>query len=61
MVVAGLGVVFWGLTMLAMVNVVVKDFGSTQKKALWGLVSLLPFVGWLIYFMFGAKRGVRKA
>ncbi len=61
MVVVGLGVIFWGLTMLAMVNVVLKDFGSTQTKALWGIVSMIPFVGWLIYFIFGAKRGVRKA
>lgn len=61
MVVAGLGVIFWGLTMLAMLNVVLKDFGSTQTKALWGIVSLIPFVGWLIYFIFGAKKGVRKA
>ena len=60
MMVAGLGLVFWGLTMLAMFNVVMKDFGSIQKKALWGIVSLLPFVGWLIYFVFGARQGVRK-
>ena len=59
-VVAGLGLFFWGATMLAMFNVVMKDFGSVQKKALWGLVSLIPFVGWLIYFIFGAKQGIRK-
>ncbi|MBF0259375.1 MAG: PLDc N-terminal domain-containing protein [Desulfamplus sp.] len=59
-VVAGIGMIFWGLTMLAMVNVILKDFGSVQNKAIWGVVALIPFVGWLIYFMFGAKRGVRK-
>ena len=60
MVVAGLGLFFWGVTMLAMFNVALKDFGSIQKKALWGIVSLIPFVGWLIYFIFGAKQGIRK-
>ncbi|SLM31485.1 conserved hypothetical protein [Desulfamplus magnetovallimortis] len=59
-IVAGLGLIFWLLTILAMMNVVLKDFGSVQKKAIWGIVSLIPFVGWLIYFLFGAKRGIRK-
>lgn len=59
-IVAGAGMVFWGLTMLAMVNIILKDFGSMRNKALWGIIALIPFVGWLIYFMFGAKRGVRK-
>ncbi|MBF0111599.1 MAG: PLDc N-terminal domain-containing protein [Desulfamplus sp.] len=59
-VVAGMGVVFWGLTILAIVNVILKDFGSMQSKVIWGLVALTPFVGWIVYFLFGAKRGVRK-
>ncbi len=60
-VVVALGVVFWGLTMLSLFNVVFKDFGSTHKKALWSFISLIPFVGWLIYFLFGANKGVRKS
>ncbi|MBF0302122.1 MAG: PLDc N-terminal domain-containing protein [Desulfamplus sp.] len=59
-VVAGMALVFWGFTMLAIVNIILKDFGSMQNKAIWGLVALIPFVGWIIYFIFGAKRGVRK-
>lgn len=59
-VVAGVGAVCWGFTMLAIVNVILKDFGSIQNKAIWGVVALLPFVGWIIYFIFGAKKGVRK-
>jgi len=60
-VVAGVGAVCWGFTMLAIVNVILKDFGSIQNKAIWGVVALLPFVGWIIYFIFGAKKGVRKS
>ena len=59
-VIAGIGAIFWGLTMLAMVDIILKDFGSIKTKALWGAVSLVPFVGWLIYFIVGAKKGVRK-
>jgi hypothetical protein len=54
-IVAGLGLVFWGLTMLAIVNVILKDFGSIQYKAMWGLIALIPFVGWSIYFIFGQE------
>lgn len=59
-IVIGLGLLFWGLTMLAIVNVISKDFGSIQYKAFWGFISLIPFVGWIIYFIFGAKRGINK-
>lgn len=59
-VVAGMGAVGWGLTMLAMVNIILKDFGSMQNKAIWGVVAMVPFVGWIIYFIFGAKKGVRR-
>lgn len=59
-VIAGIGAIFWGLTMLAMVDIILKDFGSIKTKAVWGAVSLIPFIGWLIYFMVGARKGVRK-
>ncbi|MBF0377523.1 MAG: PLDc N-terminal domain-containing protein [Desulfamplus sp.] len=59
-IVVGLGLLFWGLTMLAIVNVISKDFGSIQYKAFWGFIALIPFVGWSIYFIFGARRGIRK-
>ncbi|SMC55435.1 Phospholipase_D-nuclease N-terminal [Desulfocicer vacuolatum DSM 3385] len=59
-VIAGIGVIFWGLTMLAMVDIILKDFGSIKTKALWGAVSLVPFIGWLIYAVAGAKKGIRK-
>lgn len=59
-VIAGIGAIFWGLTMLAMVDIILKDFGSIKTKALWGAVSLIPFIGWIIYFLMGARKGIRK-
>ncbi|BCS97777.1 hypothetical protein DSLASN_34090 [Desulfoluna limicola] len=52
-----IGFVFFALTMLAFVDVARKDFGTTGKKALWAIVALIPFVGWLIYFVLGMRRG----
>ncbi|MCG8473487.1 MAG: PLDc N-terminal domain-containing protein [Desulfobacterales bacterium] len=52
-----IGFVFLGLTMLAFVDVARKDFGSTGKKALWAVVALVPFVGWLLYFALGMRKG----
>ncbi len=59
-VVAGIAAIFWALTILAVVDVLLKDFGSTRTKAIWGFTALLPFVGWLIYLLFGFRKGVKK-
>ena len=53
-----IGFLFFAITMLAFVDVARKDFGTTGKKALWAIITLIPFVGWLIYFLFGMRRGV---
>ena len=47
------------LTCWALVDVAVKDFGALEKKAVWGVIAFIPFVGWLIYFLWGRKRGER--
>lgn len=52
-----IGFAFLALTMLAFTDVARKDFGSTGKKALWAVITLIPFVGWLIYLLLGMRRG----
>ena len=52
-----IGAVFFILTILAVVDDARKDFGTIGKKAIWGVVALFPFVGWLIYLVFGFRRG----
>lgn len=54
---AGIGFVFLALTMVAFMDVAKKDFGSTAKKSLWAIISLIPFIGWLIYLIFGFRKG----
>ena len=52
-----IGFVFLILTLLAIIDVARKDFGTIQKKAIWGLVAVVPFIGWLIYLVFGFRKG----
>lgn len=48
---------FYLLTILAIIDVMRKDFGTIGKKALWGIISLIPFIGWLGYLLFGFRKG----
>ena len=52
-----ISVVFYLLTLLSVVDIVRKDFGTIGKKALWGVIAMIPFVGWLIYLIFGFRKG----
>lgn len=54
---AGIGLLFFALTMLAITDVLRKDFGSTRAKAIWGLVAIVPFIGWVVYLLFGFRKG----
>jgi hypothetical protein len=49
-----------GLTMLALVDIIVKDFGSPKAKFIWHIIAIIPIIGWLIYLIFGFKKGQRK-
>ncbi|GAB6908652.1 conserved hypothetical protein [Desulfosarcina cetonica] len=55
------GVVFFILTCIAILDIARKDFGSIQMKALWGfLVAMVPFIGVVVYFLVGFKKGKRS-
>jgi len=49
-----------GLTMLALIDIILKDFGSSKNKIIWHLIAIIPIIGWLIYLIFGFKKGERK-
>ena len=48
------------LTMLALIDIIKKDFGSTKAKVAWHFIALVPVIGWLIYFLFGFRKGTKK-
>lgn len=52
-----ISVFFYLLTVLAIIDIIRKDFGTIGKKALWGLIAVVPFVGWLVYLIFGFRKG----
>jgi hypothetical protein len=56
-VIAGLTVPFLLLTLWAVVNAAQKDFGTLGKKALWMMVAAIPFIGFIIYLLFGFRKG----
>ena len=49
-----------GLTMLALIDIILKDFGSSKAKIIWHLIAIIPIIGWLIYLIFGFKKGKKK-
>ncbi len=50
----------FGLTMLALIDIILKDFGSTKAKVIWHFVAIIPILGWLAYLIFGYRKGTRK-
>jgi hypothetical protein len=44
-------------TVGAVVHAAQQDFGTGGRKAMWMLVASIPFVGFVVYFIFGARRG----
>ncbi|MCF8095976.1 MAG: hypothetical protein K9J79_11520 [Desulfobacteraceae bacterium] len=52
---------FFLLTLWALINVTIKIFpGGIREKAIWWIVALIPFIGWLIYLIFGFRRGKKQ-
>ncbi|MBW2655637.1 MAG: PLDc N-terminal domain-containing protein [Deltaproteobacteria bacterium] len=50
----------FGLTMLALIDIILKDFGSIKIKIIWHFVAIIPIIGWLIYLIFGFKKGQKN-
>jgi uncharacterized membrane protein YhaH (DUF805 family) len=54
------GLLFWLMTCWAVIDIARKDFGAIEKKAAWGFTALVPFIGVLVYLIFGYRKGERK-
>ena len=60
LLIIGVGILFLLLTWAAFIDIARKDFGSIEKKAIWGFITFIPFIGVTIYLLFGARRGKRQ-
>ena len=56
-VIIGTGVAFFLATCWAIIDIARKDFGGIEKKALWGFITLIPFIGPVVYFSIGFRKG----
>lgn len=57
--VISIGFLFFVATCLAILDAAQRDFGSLEKKAVWVFVAVIPFVGFVVYFLKGVKQGAR--
>ena len=57
-ILVGLG--FYLITCLAIIDIARKDFKSIYEKLIWGIIAFIPFFGCFIYFIFGFRRGLVK-
>jgi len=60
-VVVLLTIPFFFLTVWAIVDCLQKDFGTVGKKALWGIIAAIPFIGAPVYFIFGYRKGKKTS
>jgi hypothetical protein len=55
--VLGLSVPFLLATLWAVIHAAQKEFGSLREKVLWMMVAAIPFIGFIIYLIFGFRKG----
>ncbi len=56
-VIIGLSIPFLLMTLWAVINAANKEFGSLSQKAIWMIIAAIPFIGFVIYLIFGFRRG----
>ena len=56
-IVLGLSVPFLLATLWAVIHAAQKEFGSLREKVLWMMVAAIPFIGFIIYLVFGFRKG----
>ena len=60
MIVVAVSVPFFLMTVWAVVDAALKDFGTPVKKALWLIVAAIPYVGCIFYFALGFRKGKKS-
>jgi hypothetical protein len=56
-IVLALAAPFLLATLWAVIHASQKEFGSLREKVLWMMVAAIPFIGFLIYLIFGFRKG----
>jgi hypothetical protein len=53
----GLSVPFLLATLWAVIHAAQKEFCSLREKVLWMMIAAIPFIGFIIYLIFGFRKG----
>jgi hypothetical protein len=56
-IVLALAAPFLLATLWAIIHASQKEFGSLKEKTIWMLVAAIPFIGFIIYLIFGFRKG----
>jgi len=59
-IMVALSVPFFIMTVWAVVDAALKDFGTLGKKALWLIVAAIPYLGFVFYFAIGFRKGKKQ-
>lgn len=59
-VVLGLAAPFLLATLWAIIHAAQKEFDSFREKVLWMMIAAIPFIGFIIYLIFGFRKGKKK-
>jgi uncharacterized membrane protein YhaH (DUF805 family) len=59
-IIIGICIPFVLLTFWAIFDAAQRDFGAIEKKAIWILIAAVPFVGFIVYLIFGLRRGKKS-
>ena len=52
---------FFIATVWSIIDVAQKDFGTPSKKAQWWIIASVPFIGFIVYLIFGFRKGKKPA
>ena len=55
-----IGIFFFIMTNVSFAHCIKREFSSKGEKTVWCIVSLIPFLGFFIYFIFGSRKGSLK-
>jgi len=56
-----IGLLFYLVTCLVFLDIARKDFGTLAKKVMWVAIAMIPFIGCVIYLVFGFRKGRKPA
>ena len=48
---------FFLLTVWSVIDAAQKEFGSLKTKVLWMIIAAIPFIGFIVYLIFGFRKG----